>query len=55
MKQNRMNPKDVVLWMATLKAAKKGDKEALEQVRVENQLRQEQGRPSLEEELKEAA
>ena len=40
MKQNQMNTKEIALWMATLMAAKKGDKEALEQMRVENLLRQ---------------
>ena len=42
-------------WIEVIKMAKSGDPQEAEHLRVENLLRQEQGRPSVEEELMEYA
>lgn len=46
-----MERMEVYLWLVTIEQAKKGDQKCMEYVRVENKIRKEQGRPSLEEEL----
>lgn len=50
-----MEKNEMWLWVVTIYQAQQGDKEAQEAIAVENRLRQEQGRPTLEEELKAAA
>jgi len=46
-----MEDNELYLWLATIKAAKRGEKEALTQLRVTNENRKEQGKPTIEEEI----
>lgn len=46
-----MERNEAWLWLTRINKAKQGDPEALEMIRVENELRQENNRPSLEDEL----
>ena len=46
-----MEDKEMFLWLATIKAAKSGEKEALIQLKVTNEVRKEQGLPTIEEEI----
>lgn len=47
-----MEQNEARLWLITVVRALKGDQEAKEMLRVENQLRAEKGQPTVEEELK---
>jgi hypothetical protein len=49
--ENTMERNEAWLWLTRINKAKQGDPEALEMIRVENELRQENDRPSLEDEL----
>jgi hypothetical protein len=49
--ENTMERNEAWLWLTRINKAKQGDPEALEMIRVENELRQENNRPSLEDEL----
>ena len=46
-----MEKMEAFLWLATIKRAKNGDKEQLQHLQEENELRKEKGLPSVEEEL----
>ena len=46
-----MEDKELYLWLATFKQAKAGNKEAQTDIKVENEERAKDGRPSLEEEI----
>lgn len=47
-----MEKREAMLWVATLQAARRGEKEAQETLRQENELRAELRMPSVEEELR---
>ena len=46
-----MSQMEVLMWLSVIKEARKGNPEAVNHLQVENKLRQEQSRPSVEEEL----
>ena len=46
-----MSPMEVLMWLSIIKTAKEGNSEAMNHLQVENKIRQEQNRPSVEEEL----
>ena len=46
-----MEEKELYLWLATFKAAKRGEKIAKTEIELENQRREAEGLPSLEEEI----
>ena len=39
------------MWLSVIKTAREGNSEAMNHLQVENKIRQEQNRPSVEEEL----
>lgn len=47
-----MDKNEARMWAVTVAMAKKGDKESQETLQAQNQLRQEQGLPSVEDELR---
>ena len=50
-----MDNMTAILWLATIKQANEGDKEQQEVLRQENELRAENGLPTVQEELMEMA
>jgi hypothetical protein len=48
-----MERREAMLWVQTLARAQKGDEEARQTIAVENKFRAEDGRPTVEEELRE--
>ena len=50
---NAMSLLEAMMWLAELKAAKQQDQEAILHLQAENKIRQEQGRPTVEQELQE--
>ena len=46
-----MDKMSAMLWLATIRRAKKGDKEQLQHLMEENKLRKEKGLPTVEVEL----
>lgn len=46
-----MEDRELYLWLATFKQAKAGNKEAQTDIKLENEDRSKNGRPSLEEEI----
>ena len=50
---NTMEQMEAMLWVATMRRAQQGDKEAQEMIAQEEQMRQEMQLPTLREELEE--
>ena len=50
---NTMEQMEAMLWVATMRRAQQGDKEAQEMIAQEEQMRQEMKLPTLREELEE--
>ena len=46
-----MERNETYLWLATIKQAREGDKFAQAQLRIQNEKRAKEGRPTLEEEI----
>ena len=46
-----MSPMEVLMWLSIIKTAKEGNSEAMNHLQAENKIRQEQNRPSVEQEL----
>lgn len=46
-----MSEMEVLMWLAAIKLAREGNAEAENHLRIENEIRAEQNRPSVEEEL----
>ena len=47
-----MSQMEVLMWLSVIKKAKEGNPEAINHLQAENKIRQEQNRPSVEEELR---
>ena len=50
--ETTMSQMEVLMWLSVIKKAKEGNPEAINHLQAENKIRQEQNRPSVEEELK---
>ena len=50
-----MSQMEVLMWLSAIKLAKEGNSEAQNHLQAENKLRQEQNRPTVEQELQEIA
>ena len=46
-----MSQMGVLMWLSVIKMAKEGNPEAMNHLQAENKIRQEQSRPSVEQEL----
>lgn len=46
-----MSQMEVLMWLSAIKLAKEGNSEAMNHLQAENKIRQEQNRPSVEQEL----
>ena len=46
-----MEDRELYWWLATIKAAKKGEESAKVDLKLENERRKEQGLPTIEEEI----
>lgn len=46
-----MSQMEVLMWLSVIKMAKEGNPEAMNHLQAENKIRQEQSRPSVEQEL----
>ena len=46
-----MSQMEVLMWLSVIKMAKEGSPEAMNHLQAENKIRQEQSRPSVEQEL----
>ena len=46
-----MSQMEVLMWLSVIKMAKEGNLEAMNHLQAENKIRQEQSRPSVEQEL----
>ena len=47
-----MSQMEVLMWLSVIKMAKEGNPEAMNHLQAENKIRQEQSRPSVEQELR---
>lgn len=47
-----MSQMEVLMWLSVIKTAKEGNSEAMNHLQAENKIRQEQNRPTVEQELK---
>lgn len=50
--ETRMSELEILMWLTEIKAAKEGNLSAQNHLRAENTVRQEQNRPTVEEELR---
>ena len=46
-----MSQMEVLMWLSVIKMAKEGNSEAMNHLQAENKIRQEQNRPTVEQEL----
>lgn len=46
-----MSQMEVLMWLSVIKMAKEGNLEAMNHLQAENKIRQEQSRPTVEQEL----
>lgn len=46
-----MSQMEVLMWLSVIKMAKEGNPEAMNHLQAENKIRQQQSRPSVEQEL----
>lgn len=49
--ETTMSQMEVLMWLSVIKTAKEGNSEAMNHLQAENKIRQEQNRPSVEQEL----
>lgn len=49
--ETTMSQMEVLMWLSVIKMAKEGNSEAMNHLQAENKIRQEQNRPTVEQEL----
>lgn len=49
--ETTMSQMEVLMWLSVIKTAKEGNSEAMNHLQAENKIRQEQNRPTVEQEL----
>ncbi len=49
--ETTMSPMEALMWLSVIKSAKAGNSEAMNHLQTENKIRQEQNRPTVEQEL----